>query len=159
MIKAPTWIFLSGLIWSIVGFYLLSKGLTLVVYSLQADYTPFLAYFSSKVQTEETAILLMISIALFIGYIKGRFVLLKMVKRVVERILTLTPPIKIKELYSKSYLALLFTMVFIGISVKFLPISQDISGFIDLIIGAALLNGSLLYYRFAFACRKLEQKS
>jgi uncharacterized protein YneF (UPF0154 family) len=159
MAKATTWIFLSGLIWTLVGFFLLSKGLTLVVYSLQADYTPFLAYFSSKVSSKESAVLLLICLALFIGYIKGRFILLKTVKRVVKRILSLTPPIKIKEVYSRSYLILLLSMTFIGVSVKFLPIAQDIRGFIDLIIGAALLNGSLLYYRFALACRKVEQKS
>ena len=157
--KAITWIFLSGLIWTIAGFFLLSKGLTLVVYSLQGDHTPFLTYLSSKVASRESAVLLLVSLALFIGYIKGRFVLLKTVKRVVERILSLTPPIKTREVYSTSYFLLLLSMICIGISVRFLPVAQDISGFIGIILGAALLNGSLLYYRFALTCKKVQQKS
>ena len=48
-------------------------------------------------------------------------------------------------------------MVFLGISMRFLPLAQDIRGFVDLTIGAALMNGALLYFRFGFACRKIDQ--
>lgn len=157
MKKAATWIFLSGLIWFVGGFILLSKGVTLLVYSLRSHPTPFLALFSSLTPTQETTVLLVIFLALIMGYVKGRFVLLRTVKRVVERILSLTPPIKVKEIYSRNYIFLLLGMLFLGFTIRFIPIPQDIKGFVDLTIGSALMNGALLYFRFAFACRKVEK--
>lgn len=157
MKKATSWIFISGLFWLVVGFVLLSKGITLLVYSLNSVSTPFLCLFSPLASSQESAVLILISLGLFFGYIKGRFVLLRTVKRVVERILSLAPPIKLKEVYTKNYLLLLLGMILLGISIRFMPISQDIKGFMYLTIGSALINGALLYFRFAFACRKAEK--
>jgi len=157
MLKAKGWIFFTGLIWFIIGFYLLSKGINLVVYSIQASHSPFLSFFSQFSRRQEESILMLVSLALLLGYIKGRFVLMKSVKRVVSRILSLTPPIKVKQVYTKGYFILLLSMMFLGLSVRFLPIASDVRGFIDLTIGAALMNGALLYFRFTLAYKKIEK--
>lgn len=157
MLKAKGWIFCTGLVWFVIGFYLLSKGINLVVYSLEATHSPFLSFFSQFSRRKEEAILMLVSLALLLGYIKGRFVLMKAVKRVVFRIRSLTPPIKVKEVYTKGYFILFISMMFLGISVRFLPITSDVRGFIDLTVGAALMNAALLYFRFTFAYRKIEE--
>lgn len=159
MNRVISWIVVSGLIWFVIGFFLLSKGINLSVYSLTASYSPFLSFLSNFTKSPEQSVLLLISLALLLGYIKGRFVLLKTVKRVVSRILSLQEPVKATQVYSKNYLFLIFFMVLIGFSIRYLPVAQDIRGFIDLTIGSALMNGALLYFRFAYAFRKINQEN
>jgi len=158
MKRVISWIVLSGVTWFVIGFFLLSKGINLSVYSLSASSSPIISFLSHFTKTPEQSVLLLISLALFLGYIKGRFVLLKTVKKVVSRILSLEEPIKVSQVYSKNYLILLFSMIALGVTIRYLPIAQDIRGFVDLTIGAALMNGALLYFRFAFACKKINQE-
>ena len=47
-------------------------------------------------------------------------------------------------------------MMGIGMIFKYLPLSVDIKGFIDFTIGAALINGAMLYIREAI---KVSKKS
>lgn len=154
-IKKPGLIFISGLLWFVIGFVLLSKGINLIVQSMSdidQAYFSLIQIFSPHIGAIKSALLL-VTVGLFIGYIKGRYILIKTVKRVVSRILDLTDPIRISKVYSMGYFLLLLTMVGIGISFRFMPLSPDIRGIIDLAIGAALMNGSLLYFRFALAAK------
>lgn len=122
-----TWIAISGFLWFFIGTFLLYKGLHLVVDSAS------------------------LGIGLVIGFIKGRFVLAKTVRRVVGRIAALPLPIRLKDAYSKSYWILIGSMVVLGMSFRFLPISVGARGIIDVAIGSALINGALLYFRAARA--------
>jgi hypothetical protein len=40
-------------------------------------------------------------------------------------------------------------MILLGLSMRFMPILIDVRGVIDVAIGFALLNGSMLYFRLA----------
>lgn len=148
---------LSGLIWLAIGVMLLSLGLNFIVDSILKDsvasmHRPLLDIFGSLAGGYEQAAILVIALALLIGFAKGRFVFAKTVGKTVARILALPNPAPLSQIYTKGYYILLAGMVFLGFLVRFFPF--DIRGFIDVIIGSALINGSLLYFRQALAVRK-----
>ena len=151
-----TLIFFSGFIWLGVGILLLSKGLRLIVtaaYEIGGGSSLFhrLSSFLGNVQQ---AALFVISLALLMGFIKGRFILSKTVARVVARIFTLPSPVEMKKIYTKNYYILLGAMVCLGMVMRGLSLSSDIRGFIDVTIGSALVNGAILYFRSAFIQRE-----
>ncbi len=131
-----TFITLSGLVWLVVGIFLLMKGLSLIT--------------TGYADADQTALLL-ISLGLAIGFVKGRFVLSKTVKRVVDRINSLPLPIQVSQVYSKGYYFLIGGMILLGMSMRWLPIPIAIRGTVDVAIGFALMNGAIQYFRAARA--------
>jgi hypothetical protein len=128
--KHKSWIALSGFIWAVVGFLLLYKGLN----------------YLSLIPDQKQATWWMAG-GLLVGFIKGRFVLSKTVDRISARIAALPLPISIKNVYPKGYLLLLASMMVIGFALRLVPIEWR--GAIDVAVGSALLNGSMLYFRAA----------
>lgn len=150
-------IFISGLIWVVVGGMLTQLGLSLLMgESLTSSLSsgkvegshPLLAQLIPPLGINR-AVLTLLVIALVIGYMKGKFVLGKSAKRGVDRILSFPEPTSIFNIYSPMYYALLGGMMFLGISIKYLGIPHDIRGMIDIAVGMALLKGGTLYFRHA----------
>lgn len=145
-------IFLSGLVWLGAGCFLLPLGLNFIVEALLQENVhqsqPVLHFLAPYVGSLETAVLIWISFALMIGYIKGTRVFSKNVNRSVNRILTLPNPSSLSKIYPPSYYVLLASMVLLGMLVRFAPL--DVRGGIDVVVGAALIHGAILYFRRAW---------
>lgn len=101
----------------------------------------------------------LMGVSLFIGFIKGRFVLRRTVLRVSSRILSLPLPIRIKDVYSLSYVCLIGSMMGLGVVFRFVPLPLDVKGMIDVAVGAALIQGALFYFRLIYDsdCRAQSQ--
>ena len=147
-------IVLSGALWMIIGLFLLVKGLNLIVFAthaqqfgVKAALIPHLTFGGGV----ERGAFVLIAFGLLVGLVKGRFVLVKTVKRVVAHILSLAPAVKIGEIYTWRYLLLIACMASLGIGIRFLHLPADVHGLIDVAIGSALVNGAMLYFRFAFS--------
>lgn len=156
-LSKATWIAISGMIWFIIGVGLLTLGLNFIVCKAQIEFqetTSLIAKIAPLAGGREQAALTLIVIGLIIGFIKSRFVLAKTVRRVVERIVLLNPPIKFSQVYGKGYLLLIAGMVLLGLSMKWLGLPLEIRGTIDVAIGSALMNGAVAYFRNAFAVQK-----
>ncbi len=156
-LSKTTWIAISGIVWFVVGVGLLTLGLNFIVYRAHIEChetTSLIAKIAPLTGGREQAALTLIVIGLIIGFIKGRFALAKTVKRVVERILKLDPPIKFSQVYSKGYLLLMVGMILLGLSMKWLGLPVEIRGMIDVAIGSALMNGAVAYFRTAFAVQR-----
>ncbi|MBS0604000.1 MAG: hypothetical protein JSS60_03065 [Verrucomicrobia bacterium] len=161
-LSKTTWIAISGVVWFIVGVGLLTLGLNFIVFKAQMEAhetTSLIAKMAPVAGGREQAALALITIGLIIGFIKGRFVLVKTVRRVVERILKLELPIKFSEVYSKGYLILIGGMILLGMSMKWLGLPAEVRGLIDVAIGSALMNGATAYFRVALAVNKEMKKS
>lgn len=153
---------LSGAVWFAIGIYLLNLGLNLLVInpsteSAVLDHYPLLKTITPFIGSLEAAALTLVIIALAIGYYKGRYVLGKSAQRGVERIQNMPNPAPLSKIYSGKYYILLGSMVALGISIKYLGLSNDVRGFIDTIIGAALINGAVIYFRKAQLARQVEK--
>lgn len=155
-VSHSTLIFVSGLVWLIVGCFLLILGLNFIVGSLLQENAalphPVLNFLAPYVGGFEQAVPVWIAIALFIGFLKGRRVFSKSVQRSVNRILTLPNPTSLSKIYTPAYYLLLGSMVLLGVLVRFT--TQDIRGGIDVAIGSALINGAVLYFRQAWIVRR-----
>lgn len=146
--KHRGWIILSGLFWLGVGGMLLRKGLYFLVQGVLTPHSlcdRWQGLFGSPSQTG-TALLV---VALVVGFLKGRLVLSKTVNRMVQRILSLEAPIRFVDVYPRSYWLLIGGMMGLGLVFRFGFIPIDMRGMIDVAIGSALINGSLLYFRSA----------
>ncbi len=155
-------LFLSGFVWLVVGCFLLPLGLNFVVESILRDNLitlrrPILDFLAPYVGGLDQAALIWIGCALLIGFFKGRFVFAKTVRRSVNRILSLPNPANLSQIYPMSYYLLLGSMVLLGYLVRFA--SLDIRGGVDVAIGAALINGAMLYFRQSWAARRQASSS
>jgi hypothetical protein len=152
-LKPSIAIVLSGALWLVIGLFLMIKGLHLLIlaaHPIQIVKTPvILPHLAARLGGEQEGVLVLIAIGLFVGLIKGRFVLVKSVKRVVQRLYSLPSPIRIQEMYSWSYLLLIAGMVGLGVGIRLIALPADIHGLIDVAIGSALINGAMIYFRFA----------
>lgn len=141
---------ISGLIWFAAGFFLLNIGFGLLLGNFDATaHFLFLDKLSQSAGGFQQASLLVIATALGIGYLKGKYVLGKSARQGAERILSFPNPTSIKNIYSKKYYILLASMVGLGMSIKYLGLPNDVRGAIDIAIGAALVNGAVVYFRLA----------
>ncbi len=128
-----SWILFSGVLWGIVGCMLLYKGLQLLSEGVDTD--------------SYNRAFWLVAAGLFFGFLKGRFVLRKTVQRISLRIAELQAPISFVDAYPKSYWLLLASMMSLGFLLRLVPV--EVRGFIDVVVGSALLNGALLYFRAA----------
>jgi hypothetical protein len=146
-------IVISGLVWFGIGVYLLQLGLNLLLegvhHPVHTDQFPLLKALAPFTGGFEMAVVMVVVIALFIGYFKGRYVLGKSAKRGVERIRSFANPAPLQHIYSPKYYLLLGGMVALGISIKYMGLDHDVRGLIDAAIGSALINGSMIYFRCA----------
>jgi len=146
--KHRGWISLSGFVWLMIGSSLTYKGLKLIALAL-TDPDSMCSRLETIFGSPAQAGTVFIAVGMVVGFLKSRFVLSKTVRRVTSRILSLPTPIRLKDAYSPSYWILISSMVVLGMSFRFLPISMDIRGAIDVAIGTALINGAMLYFRLA----------
>lgn len=104
--------------------------------------------FSNIVKGPEQGVMVLVLLALIVGFLKGRTVMAKAARRQVKRILSLQNPTSLKNLYSPAYYILILVMIGFGMILRFLPVTIDVRGAIDCAIGCALINGALQYFRY-----------
>ncbi len=144
--KHRSWIAFSGFVWFFIGCFLLYKGLYLIT-EAAFQVGSLCDQMKTTFGTPQQAATLFIGAGLVVGFLKGRYILSKTVRRVVARIVSLPLPIRFKEAYHPSYWLLIIFMMLLGMWMRFLPIPLEIRGTIDVAIGSALINGALLYFR------------
>lgn len=149
-------IILSGLIWFLVGMGLLTLGINLLVDGSKTDTFlaqkyPLLETLGPLFGSLENGIVVLMVLALFVGYAKGRAVLGKTALKTVTRFRTMQEPIPFTKIYTPRYYILLGAMILLGMSMRFFGLAGDIRGFIDVAVGSALINGAMVYFREALA--------
>ena len=156
----PTLIVVSGLIWLAIGSFLMSIGLNFLVESGKAPTGTyaFLDWLAKWFDGKDQAVVLLLVAGLLIGYLKGRMVLGKAARKGADRIRSFPNPTSLVSIYSARYLVLIAIMIGIGISFRVFNLSHDIRGFVDIAIGAALLNGSMIYFRIASQVYREESR-
>ncbi|MCB1085057.1 MAG: hypothetical protein KDK60_03035 [Chlamydiia bacterium] len=157
-IKHRSAILLSGALWLAIGVMLLVKGMHYLIDAGNAalkggpvsPYSP-LSLIGRFSKNPQQSALILLSISLILGLFKGRVMMKKAVVRIVKRVQTFENPFPIKKLYPPAYLLLIGGMMAMGMAFKYLPFPMDVKGFIDAAVGSALINGAMLYFRFAWA--------
>lgn len=143
-------ILLLGLLWLLMGMFLLYKGLFYAVFStlsFSSSQYPLLGFTAKYLKDVQTASMVLIFLGLLVGLVKGRTVLAKSAKRSVNRLLLIPSPLNLKDVFPLSYLILIGGMMLLGLSLKVFKLPFDIRGFIDIAVGAALVNGAIVYFK------------
>lgn len=146
VLRHKSLLMISGLIWLAVGASLMKMGFNFLLVKGDGNY-PLIQMLAPYFGGFEQAAFLLIALALPIGYLKGNFVLGKSAKRGIARLQQFPDPTKLSNIYSAQYYILLAVMIGLGMSMKYLGIPADVRGFIDVAVGAALIKGSLFYFR------------
>ena len=152
------WIGFSGVLWFAIGVFLLLFGVKLVVFSALegASHSTLFSKLCTLTKGREQAALILVASGLVLGFMKGRFVLSKTVKRVIHRIGSLSEPIRFLDVYSAKYFVLIASMILLGMTMRWLSVPSDIRGMIDVAVGSALMNGAMLYFRACFQKAKIS---
>ncbi len=149
-----TLIAISGSLWLAIGFYLLPLGLKLFTNTLESDNIthpyPLLSVLEGNMGGRAQTVAILVAISLFIGFMKGRYVLKKSVKRTVNRIRSFPDPTSLGNIFAPSYYILIAVMMMLGMGIRFFGAPDDIRGLVDVAIGAALIDGGVSYFREAF---------
>lgn len=159
-----TLIFLAGIAWLGIGIFLLSLGISFILQTVDApSFVPpknqlsFVNLLSKYFANPQNVASILLATSLFIGYLKGRYVLSKSAFKQIARIKSLPNPASLKYLYSKGYYLLILSMISLGILLRFLPITIDVRGFVDVAIGSALINSAMIYFRGSLILEKIKQ--
>ena len=151
----------SGIIWLIVGLFLLYKGLFFTVLAKvtynPADF-PLYALFGKIKNDPESIALISVLLSLVVGLIKGRVALAKSAKRTVTRLLSTPAPLKAKDVFPLPYILLVMLMMLLGMSLKYFKVPYDIRGFVDVAVGSALINGAIIYFKLVSMLKRERVK-
>ncbi|MBM3192130.1 MAG: hypothetical protein FJZ63_05735 [Chlamydiae bacterium] len=145
-------IVISGCVWLFIGCLLTVRGLFFIVGSMLVssyDESPLLKFLQKFFQDPEKSLLFLVFFAVMLGFLKGRFVLARTVRRAVKRLVLLPAPLKVQALFPWSYLLVMVAMMGLGMLFKYLSLAKDVRGFIDIAVGSALVNGAFIYFKHA----------
>jgi hypothetical protein len=157
ILSKRTWFIISGLKWFAIGVMLLTRGLRLI--TAAADQVgvkaPLIHAFQAFTSSRHQAALLIICLGLFVGFIKGRTILAKTVKRIADRINPYHEGLTLKQAYDNKYWVVIGLMMVLGMMFRMFAIPFDIRGGVDVAIGSALINGAMLYFRHMLTPQKV----
>ena len=128
----------AGLIWIIVGIFLIYRGSGL--YNLAV----------TEQNTSKETIIISLILGIVLGIIKGKFVLSKTARRNRDRINQLTPPLKIHNIFSGSFYGFIAGMMALGFLLR--SFNTYLGGYVVVAaiycgIGMALIAASYAYWR------------
>lgn len=123
----------SGIVWFVIGVNLCLKGYQYAIHVTEAFYEP----------------LWMILTGIVLGYMKGRFALSKAINRFIRHMVQYEEPLRISEIFSLRYIAIIGVMMTLGILMKVSSIPMQIKAVIDFTVGSALFYGSIRYFKKA----------
>lgn len=148
-------IVLSGIVWLCVSAMLLKIGSKLL-FSAISDPSSFtvLLPFTIPLIGPYASILSLFSMGIVIGFLKGNFVLAKVVKREVSRLQDIPEPCSVHQIYSMRQVILIAMMMGLGMLLRTLGAPVDLHGAVDVAVGAALFQGATHYFRYAFSLKK-----
>ena len=137
-------ILISGMLWLCVGLSLLPLGLTLII---EGETRPLVHYSSSIFGGFDEAAIALIVAALFVGYMKGKYVLGKSSNRIVGRIRAASDPASLATVFTPAYCVLIGSMMLLGMGIKYFGIPSDVRGMVDVAVGSAMISGATITFR------------
>jgi len=128
----------AGLIWIIVGLFLIYRGSGL--YNLAVI----------EQNTSKEALIISVILGVVIGILKGKFVLRKTALRNCNRINQLVPPLSIHHVFSSSFYGLIAGMMILGFLLR--EFNAYLGGYVVVAsiycgIGMALIVASSVYWK------------
>lgn len=150
---------ISGMLWFAVAVFLLGKGLfqlVSLIFSLE-NASGICHRLVASLGSIQKVILLYVGAALFVGLLKAKMVLSKVVEVTVHTVMSQSDSLSLKTIFTPRYLRLIMSMMCLGMALNWIGLSTDIRAFICVTIGSALMNGSFIYFRVSTELAKRYQ--
>jgi len=153
---------IAGFVWFTVGLALLIKGLYLILFAAHLSGQKGGPLLSALMYAFTGAIfpsiLTMILFGLLLGLAKGKWAFGRAAKRTVQRIYPMRGKIHLSKLYRLHDIMLIVSMIALGRLMNWVHVPRDIHGLIDIAVGSALVNGAMIYFRYAIKIWEEEEK-
>lgn len=136
---------ICGFLWFFIGYKIIMKGIVFFneLYAMQKFTENQLSFF--------------IGCSLFLGFIKGKFILTKSADRTIRHIVSFEEPLKIRNIIPKTFLVVMVFMMSLGMLLKYSHIPYLYRGIIDFTVGSALIIGAMHFFKKAYMI-KLSMK-
>ncbi len=158
--KKHSLIALAGFIWFSIGLALLGKGLHLLLslsFVSGKKTGPLLnALMYAFTGALVPSLLFIVVLGLLLGMIKGRWALARSARRTIARIAPMQGHIKLTKLYRIHDYLLVIGMIGLGRLMHWMQLPSDLHGLLDVTIGSALVNGAMIYFRYAIKMREVH---
>ena len=142
-----TLIRLSGAIWLIMGIFLMRKGILFLMSALREPNDYLLSTLKGWLGTAENGVLMLIVLALAIGWMKGKTALKRSALRVINRIQSLPNPLELHRIYPWPFYLVVGCMMGLSVSMTTFGVPSDIRGTVLTTVGTALIHGSIFYFK------------
>jgi len=150
-----TLVYISGAVWMLVGIFLLQLGLNLILGATEEasilSTRPLMQFFHGFLGSYQQAGIVLVALSLYIGFLKGKHVLRKTAEKNIKNLVQYPNPTSLSKVYGVKYCMLLAAMVALGMLIKYAGLPHDIRGFIDVAVGAALIQGAVCYFRSGYS--------
>lgn len=146
---------LYGMLWMVVGFFLLTLGLKFLTVSALMQEGAYMHRLASLFSLTPSQIAMFATVAsIGGGFCKARFMLYKAAKRNIARIVQEKGNVPLKKIFPLSFLVLVAVMMSLGFLMKIFQLPLDIRGVVDVTVGSGLILGGMTYFIFAKAHSK-----
>ncbi len=143
----------AGFVWFCVGLLLLIKGLMITIFAahLSGQKAGPIMNFLMHLFTGAIipTILTVVLLGMLLGFFKGKWALSKAAQKTVRRIYPMRGPQPISRLYRLHDYLLIIAMIGLGRLMNWAHVPNDLHALFDLSIGSALINGAMIYFRYA----------
>lgn len=147
-----------GMVWFIVGIFLLFSGLKLIFFTgliKGQSFTPIIsvimyAFTGAIIPT----MIVIVFLGLLLGYAKSKWAFVRVIRKTVQRIYPMPGLVRISNLYRLHEILLIFAVIALSRIVQFIHLPLDIQGVVNIAIGSALINGAVVYFRFALRIKE-----
>ncbi|NGX57473.1 MAG: hypothetical protein K940chlam3_00365 [Chlamydiae bacterium] len=142
---------ISGVVWFLVGIFLLQYGVQLLVSALPQPVPfvmwthPLLEILAPYVGSRENVAVMIVLGCLVTGNVKCHFVLSRSINRGIHRILALPNPAPVYKIYSLPYYFLIASMIALGFLLRNTGAPADFRAACYLSIGFGMVRGSMIY--------------
>lgn len=151
---------LAGFIWFVVGLLLLIKGIQFILLAAHLTGHKGAPLMSALMYAFTGAIfpslLTVILLGLLLGAAKGKWALGKAAKRNVRRLYPMRGKIHLSKLYKLHDYLLIVGMVALSRLMHWVHCPNDLHGLIDIAVGSALVNGAMVYFRYAIKIKEAD---
>lgn len=144
---------LAGFLWFVLGITLLTKGLYLMILTAHLSgekagpiLNVFMYAFTGGIVPAALTILLL---GVVLGIMKGRWALGRAATLLVRRIYPMRGKIHVAKLYRIHDYLLIVGIIALSRLLNWIEVPNDVHSLIDIAVGSALINGAMVYFRYA----------
>lgn len=152
-----TLLFMAGLVWFALGLFLFIKGISLLLPATQhrEGVGSLLSLLGHYLPSPQESLTVLLTLVFLLGFCKGKYLLGKVAAKHIRYLFSLPAQSPLSRLYTKKNYFFLLLMSLGGMALRLSPLAQDSRGALSALVGFALMQGAMPYFRATIHYRYL----